>query len=354
LLALPIHAQSIRERIANALSNDDGDVPSARALPTGSATASGTTATSLNDPNAASLAAANCLQAGEQDKAASIALVFGNGGTEKGLVSSDISKYLVGLCVPSAFNAQYALNEYLLARGAAYSFYSERSLEELANYLESAGIELGIKVEALEKDGALSGTLSAQNDIDKAAFIMNQRQSLAENAAAFVPAIAQLQEEQRAQALVFAGRARSHAMNSAYFLSRGVYVSQEMSSAMVDDVQEQATGLRDRLRILRDRNQGNPLDVIEGAAEEIGSVGVRAGNPTVAFTGFVAKNGKALVATLANAVNIVRSFDTDVAEIPKLSQKELDADVLRLNEAWELPAEFADEDAYAATNMLAE
>jgi hypothetical protein len=302
-------------------------------------------APSLTGDSAAAQAATDCVQAGKEDQAAGIALLFG-GSDENGTESSDVSKYLVGLCVPPSLSEQYALNEYLLAKGAMHSFYSERSLEELAAYLQTAGVELGVKFEALQKDSALMASLSASNGIDKAAFLFNQNQKLAENAALFLPALAKLQTDQRTSALGMAARVRSHALNSSYFLSRGVYVSQKMAGAIANNAKTQAGGLRSRLR----GSGSDPLAAASAVADETGAQVEQLRS----FGEFVKKNGKAVAGTLSSTINVVKSFDTDAAEIPKLAKEELAADVKRLNDTWDFPAEFRDEATYGPANTLVE
>ncbi len=299
--------------------------------------------------DSAELAADSCVQAGEQDKAAGIALLFGGGGAEnEGLVDEDISEYLVGLCVPDNFDAQFRLNQYLLGKGAYYSFYAERGLEDLADYLAEAGVELGLKAEALRKDRKLSKKLRADNDMDKAGFMLSTDQTYSENAELFMPAIAELEEEQREEALRLASLARGHALNATYFLSRGLYVSKEMSSTMAQNAGAEASALTDEV----DRAGRNPLEVAGSLAERLPFPGRRKKSPSVQFASFVAKSGEALVDTLTNAANVAKTFDTAADDIPQLSQEELDEDARRLNDEWELPDEFADEEAYADDNVL--
>lgn len=298
--------------------------------------------------DAAELAAQSCVQAGEQDKAAGIALLFGGGDGEKGLVEEDISEYLVGLCVPDDFDSQFRLNQYLLGKGSYYSFYAERGLEDLADYLAEAGVELGLKVEALRKDRKLGKKLSAENDMEKAGFMLKREQTYSENVDLFVPAIAQLKEEQREEALRIASLARGHAFNATYFLSRGLYVSKEMSSAMARNAGAEASALVDEAN----RGRGNPVQTAETLIRRLPFTGKKKQSPTVQFGSFVAKNGEALVETLVNAANVAKTFNTDVDEVPQLSQEELDQDARRLNDEWDLPDEFADEEAYADGNSL--
>ena len=307
-----------------------------------------------NSSAATAMATASCVQAGEEDKAAGIALLFGSGNNEKGLVDNDISQYLVGLCVPDNFGSQFLLNQYLLARGSTYSFYAERSLEELATYLEEAGVELGIKTEALKKDSKLRKNLRSDNGMDKAGFMLNQDQPLSKNADLFVPAIAKLKDEQRAGALEIASRARGHALNSTYFLSRGVYVSQKMSSTMAENAEGELDNMREQTQRLRDQSRTNPTGVVDSVLGRLGGGKKKAApaSPLAAYTKFISDNGTALISTLSNVVNIAKSFDTEAVEIPKLSQNELDQDVERLNDEWELPAEFEDEESYGPENTF--
>jgi gas vesicle protein len=343
LPALPaqdVLAQSLRDRFANFLDRDDesaSDEPDAAEQSESAADAAAATA--------------YCVQSGDKEEAAALSLLFGKSG-DKGLVSSDIAEYLVGLCVPNAFSAQYSLNQYLLAKGAAYSFYSDRSLEELADYLEMAGVELGIKFEALRNDDALMAGLQTDNEIDKAAFLLNRNHELAEYASLFVPAIVLLEEEQRVEALAIASRVRSYALHSSYFLSRGMYVSQKMSGAMTDNVKGTAKSLKNRFRAFKNRSRSDPVNALSTASDEAEAMRTEANNELVSFSEFVARNGQAVLSTLSNTVNVVQSFDTDAAEIPTLTEDELDADVARLNAEWGLPAEFQDEEAYAAANTF--
>jgi len=300
-------------------------------------------APTLTDDEAAGQAATDCVQAGKEDEAAGIALLFGGGKSEEGAESSDISKYLVGLCVPPGLAEQYALNEYLLAKGAMHSFYAERSLEEFVAYAESSGVELGVKFEALQKDSALTAILSGSNNMDKAAFFFNQNQTLARNVALLVPVLAQLQTDKLTTARGIAARARAHALNSSYFLSRGVYVSQQMTTAIAANAKEKAGGLR-RL------GGGNPLDAASAVADETGAQV----EELRGFVEFVKKNGKAVAGTLTGMINVVKTLDPEAAEIPKLAKEDVAADEKRFNEAWDFQPEYADEATYGPANTPVE
>jgi len=299
----------------------------------------------------AQLATQNCIQAGEEDKAAAMAMLFGDGAANKGLADDDISKYLVGLCVPDDFQAQFLLNQYLLGKGAYYSFYAERGLEDLAAYLEAAGVELGLKAEALKKDRSLRKQLRAENDLKKAAFMLNGEQPYSENAELFLEAIDQLEEEQRVEAIRLASLARGHALNATFFLSRALYVSKEMSATMVSNAGDELGTLA---RDAREASaaSSNPFAAATSIASRLSFGKKQKASPTVQFASFAAENGKALVGTLTNVANVTRTLNTEAAEIPSLSQAELDEDANRLNEEWDLPDEFADEEAYADKNSL--
>lgn len=348
----PADAQLKKPRFLDRFTRDRDDAPSTEAANEQSPDLDASqpeNAAPAADSAATTSAVENCLRAGEVDTARNIDFLFGSGSSLTGLASSDISEYLVGLCVPDDLPSQARLNDYLITRGSVYSFYAERSLEELTAYLEEAGVELGIKLEAIEKDSKIGADFHAAEGLDGAAYLLNQPQHFSQNADVIVPAIAELREEQREEATAIASRARSYAGKAAYFLARGAYVSQQMADAMLELAEQQGRrgfrGLR-----LPGRGGGNPLDALGAARDGLASAEAVGSGAVQSVAAFVQKNGRALGGTLANTVKVVRSFNTSPTEIPSLSDEQLDDDARRLGEEWNLPAEFEDEEIVWSTD----
>lgn len=302
--------------------------------------------------NAAKLAEDSCVKAGEEDKAAKIALLFTTEYTGKSLASNDISPYLAGLCVPKDFDSQFLLNQFLVTKGSTFSFYAERSLEELAEYLDESGVELSVKIDALNKDSKLQENLAKQNDMDKAEYLLNQKHHYSENIEEFLPAIAKLKDEQKKEALEIAAKARAHSTRSTFFLSRSLYVSEKMAGAMMENAKIEYKENESTLKKLRDDKDGKySLSVLEQGADWLNNLRKKEKSSLQLFTKFISDNAEVLSDTLSSGAGIVSTFDTDASEIPTLSDKDLEEDVQRLNDEWDFPAEFADEDAYGETNQ---
>jgi len=304
--------------------------------------------------NAAKLAEDSCIKAGEEDKAAKIALLFTTEYTDESLVSKDVSSYLVGLCVPKDFNSQYSLNQFLVSKGSAYSFYSERSLEELAEYLDKSGIELSVKIDALKKDSKLQKELKKANDIEKAEYLLNQGHHYSENIDQFLPAIGKLKEEQKKEALEIAARARAHSSRSTFFLARSLYVSEKMAGTMMENAKIEYKENESTIKKLRDEKDGRlKISILDDGISWLRGRNKKEKSKLQLFTKFATDNAEVLSETLSSSIGIVRTFDTEASEVPTLSDKVLEEDVQRLNEEWDFPAEFADEGAYDETNQYA-
>ncbi len=305
----------------------------------------------IGEQNTAKLAEDTCIKAGEEDKAAKIALLFTTEYTGKSLASDDVSSYLVGLCVPKDFDSQFSLNQFLVTKGSVYSFYTERSLEELAEYLDKSGVELSVKIDALNKDSKLQEDLAKENDMEKAEYLLNQEHHYSENVDKFLPAIGQLKDEQKAEALAIAAKARAHSTRSTFFLARSLYVSEKMAGTMMENAKIEYKENESTVRKIRDSEDGNyKISVLEQGVSWLKNRNKKEKSSLQLFTEFVGDNAEVLSDTLSSGAGIVRTFDTEASEIPTLSAEDLEEDVRRLNEEWDFPAEFADEDAYAETN----
>jgi len=362
-------AQSIFDRINNGLNqlndtlNQVGDVAdevdaSAREIQqlrdeasnvgnsnNGSSYSNGFSANNLDDRNVAQMAANECIQSTDSNEAVGFMSGVFNRNRDAFVSGEGMSKYLVGLCIPDNFNAQFALTDYLISKGAMYNFYMERSLEDLAIYLDEAGIELGIKVEALQRDSAISDALRQQDTIENADKLFSSDQIFSENVELFLPAIAKLREEQKGEALLLAGKARGHATNSTFFLSRGVYVSGRISDSLTEDarndldriVNARGSAVDRATTFLRTFNRRNESNTNSGMAK---------------FYQFTTSNIGAVIRTMNNGFGIIRTFNNSATDIPELSSDEISDDVERLNDEWELPAEFADEEAFGSDNVF--
>jgi len=305
----------------------------------------GFSANNLNDRNVAQMAANECIQSSDSNEAAGFVSGVFNRDRDAFVSGEGMSKYLVGLCIPDNFNAQFALTDYLVSKGAMYNFYMERSLENLAIYLDEAGIELGIKVEALQRDSAIGNALREQDTLENANTLFDGDQTYSENVELFLPAIAKLKDEQRGEALLLAGRARGHAMNSTFFLSRGVYVSGRISDSLTDDARN------DLDRIVNSNGSTlQRLNVFLGTVSRRNDSNTNSG--MVKFYQFTSSNIGAVIRTMNNGFGIIRTFNNSATEIPELSSEDISEDVERLNDEWELPAEFADEEAFGSNNAF--
>ncbi|MEM6543908.1 MAG: hypothetical protein AAF680_03320 [Pseudomonadota bacterium] len=294
------------------------------------------------------VAETTCVLAGQSDAAAAIALLFKGAEDDQSIAPSELARYLVGLCVPGDLTSQLALNQYLISKGANYSFYAERSLEALKDYLDEAGVELAIRTEAIENDRAFKKKLKKDNNIKKAGVIMDKGQSLMEEVELFAPAIAELKEEQRTEALALAAIARGHSVEASYFLSRGLYVSSKISKVLGLSLGQDAVELANDAKTAMQSMQ----DAASVFRKRAGGLFSKEGRAIASFTKFATTNGEALVDTLRNSMNVVSTFTVKVSDVPSLSEEEIAEDVARLSKEWSIPDVFAEEELYAETNVL--
>jgi hypothetical protein len=196
----------------------------------------------------------------------------------------------------------------------------------------------------------VAAALGAENDMNKAGYIFNQNRPLSDGANLFGPAIAGLKEEQRDGARQIAARARSHALRSAFFLARGVYVSQKMAETVADTIKSDQGPLARARQILRG---SDPSSLLTEGGDVFRQIQAGGNKEMMTFTTFVSKNGKAVAGTLGSVTTVIRSFDTSAEEIPTLTDEALQADAERLNSSWDLPPEFLGADVYAAANAPA-
>lgn len=295
---------------------------------------------------AANMTVDNCIKASEADKKAASSLLFGDEMGGKGLVSKSWAPYLAGLCVPKDQEKRLALNEFLLVKGSLHSLYAERNLQDLATYLENEGIDLDLKIEAIEKDARLLDELKGKdNDISKAGVVLNQNKPYTKEVDTITKYINKLQKKKQDGALAIASKVREHAVRSSFYLSRGVYVSELVAEYLAGQAKTDVSLFADDLK--SDKSMADKLVAGVGGLTSYFSGEKRA---TKRFTTFVASTGEALVDSLNNGLTIVESFETNLKRIPKLEQAALDEDIKRLNEEWSIPEDVEGEEIYLASN----
>ncbi|MBX2808450.1 MAG: hypothetical protein KTR20_07445 [Cellvibrionaceae bacterium] len=284
-----------------------------------------------------------CLTEDTSDSATTEALLFIGEQQKQALSKQAIAPYLVGLCLPSELAQRYQINEYLMTRGSVSSFYVERNLEELAQHLQDAGIELSFKLEALRKDRKLLTQLQQDNDLEKITPLMDNQFLLSDKALSLVPSIAKLNQQQREKALAIARRVRAHAVNANYFLSRGLYVSQKISVQASEKVKLSASQWLTQVKA----NQAGVLPSVTQSINAIKNLFAKNQHkPEKKFLSFVKNNSDAVVDTLGNTLALVKSFDNRLKKIPPLPDQALAADSERLNKSWSLPDSFTGQQAY--------